>query len=175
MAAPKRPKAVKKKPPKKKPPKKKAAKKKPKPPIDWEQLRHDYESNELTVEAIKEKHGIGWRALKRQIKDRGWKLRHPPVPGADRLKALVDKHIIKLEQEFKSGKSRKTSEAQLNRLAALGRTLENIARLEKAASGSDRATEGGAPITDERRRELARRLAALGGASGPSESAEGAA
>jgi hypothetical protein len=126
MAAPRKSKAVKKTPTKKKAPKKKASKKKPKPPIDWEQLRHDYEGDDLTVEAIKEKHGIGWRALSRQIKERGWKLRHTPVSGADKLKALVDKHIGKLEKEFKAGKSRKTSEGQLNRLAALGRTLENI-------------------------------------------------
>ena len=150
-------------------------KKKPRAPIDWEQLRHDYESDDLTLEEIYRTYGLAAGTLARQVRERGWKPRRPRLTGAGKLKALVDKHIGKLEKDFKAGRDGETSEAQLNRLAALGRTLENISRLEKAASGPDRPDTGGAPITDERRRELARRLAALCGASGLSESAEGAA
>ncbi|MGE3832070.1 MAG: hypothetical protein AB7F76_13825 [Parvibaculaceae bacterium] len=150
----------------------KVVKEEPKPPIDWEELRQDYEGESLTLDAIYEKHNITPRIVSRHARERDWRLRRPRLTGTAKLKALVDRHIARLEQDFGDGE---TSEAQLNRLASLGRTLENISRLEKAASGPGSTDAGGAPITDERRRELARRLAALCGASGPAGPAEGAA
>jgi hypothetical protein len=141
---------------------------------NWDEVRADYEGD-VPVNNIRAKYRITQNLLYEKVEEFGWirkKIMKRPV---ERLHRLIEQQIGIVEKKFSNRKTRPPNEKQIAQLTTLTKLLDQIVRLRKPLNEKNSIEAGATAITDERRRELARRLGALCRASGSCEPAEGTA
>ena len=149
--------------------------------IDTDTLLREYREK-VPVKEIRARHKLEDNSLYALL-DHLKEPRRRPVgnrtrrSAAERLKKFAENQVLNFEREIRAAKESDLSEDNVAKMMSIARALEQIMKLQPGrAAGNDVAQHNQlVAITDERRRELARRLAALCAASGPSVSAEGAA
>lgn len=149
--------------------------------VDADAVIREYR-DKIPVEQIQKRHQLGGGSFYALL-DLMNEPRRRPIgirtrkSAAERLRKFAEQRILNLERQARAVKGGKLDDDGVATMMSLARVLEQVMRLQSSkAAGNDVAQHAElAPITDERRRELARRLAALCGASGPPEPAEGAA
>jgi hypothetical protein len=130
-------------------------------------VRDEVASSKDSVHAICARHGVPWQAFYKHARREGWPLRQRARRGfsslqaIERLREVVIRHLDELKA---TGPFRPASKSDATRLAHMcAQTLSRLDALEKKERDErNAARRQKRAVIDERRKELARRIMALG-------------
>lgn len=132
------------------------------PAAEQEQVRRDYEANQLPLPDVALKHGISLSAIHRMVVQNGWRPRAPhridPSDLIMRMFAALEMQMRELETM-----EMKTQGAQAGVLAKLVSTLDKLIEIKDAESRRHKDGRRPSRHVKELRAQIAERIAELNG------------